>query len=124
GGTGQTDQNVEQGGLPAAGRPNHRHQFTLMDEAIHTSQCMHLDFAEAVNFLQVASGDYGFHENQRPCLAAGFGVPSVIGIFRFSKSILGNDPMTTADHRPPATDALYSYASASTGSSWAARNAG
>ena len=51
GGTGQAAQNVEQGGLPAAGRANHRHQFTLMDNAIHTSQCLYLDFAEAENFL-------------------------------------------------------------------------
>src|SRR5208337_3318881 len=100
-------------------RPNHRHEFTLIDSAIHTSQGLHTDFAEAVNFLQVASGDYGFHENQRQYLAAGLGMPRVNGIFRFAKSILGNDRMTTADDRPPATDALYSYASASTGSSWA-----
>jgi hypothetical protein len=85
---------------------------------------LHLDFAEAVNFFQVASGDYGSHENQRQSLAAGFGVPNVIRIFRFSKSILSNDQMTTADDRQPATGALYSYASASTGSSWAARSAG
>jgi hypothetical protein len=61
GGTGQAAQDVEQGGLPAAGGPNHRYEFALINSAIHTSQGLHLDLAEAVNFLQVASGDYGFH---------------------------------------------------------------
>ena len=55
GGAGQAAQDVQQGGLPASGRPHHGHELALLDNAIHAPQRFHLDFAEAVDFLQVAS---------------------------------------------------------------------
>jgi hypothetical protein len=50
-GAGQPTQDVEQRRLSAAGRTNHRHELALMDDAIHTSKCFHLDFAQAEDFL-------------------------------------------------------------------------
>src|SRR5207249_4366403 len=121
--TGQSAQDVKQGRFAAAGGAHHRNKLPFLDDQVDAPERRHVHFSDAIDLLQVLGENDGLHGLK----------PSVV----CSQLSVAGPELVTHPYRLPTPDGVrlttdygqrtslrYSYASASTGSSWAARSAG